>query len=60
MWQHYHGQNIGSHVGPSHHHWTMEEIAVLSVPFLRWDSREMVAVRRKRVVLYVFGICLEV
>ena len=55
MWQHYDGQDIGSHVGLSHHHWTMEEMAVLSVPFPRWDSLEMVAVRRKRVVFYLYA-----
>jgi hypothetical protein len=38
MWQHYDGQDVGSHVGPSHRHWTMEEMAVLSVPFSRCDS----------------------
>jgi len=47
MWQHYDGQDVGSHVGPSHRHWTME-MAVLPVPFSRCDSRETVAVRRKR------------
>jgi hypothetical protein len=40
-WQHCGGQYVGGHVGPSCHHWTMEEMAVLSVPFSQWEALKL-------------------
>jgi hypothetical protein len=40
-WQHCGEQYVGGHVGPSRHHWTMEEMAVLSVPFSQWEALKL-------------------